>query len=290
MHIRPLVIAAMLAAVVLCLPGCSLFTDPEAEKVKVREEAAAAIKTAQDQAKADAKAEADKAALAVREEAAKIEAEKARVAVENKAAQRDANRRIAALKNATDEQLAAIADELEQLGESKAQALEAYVRARQLQLDTLNQEADRRVESILAAGKAKADAIDQAARSRIDKIDQDAAVLGGIAQVVPQLAGVASAAFPGAGSLVIGGVAGLIGAVLGHGRGKASGQTQVNQIVSAASRVIDSIDVLKSKDPIVAKAFEDHKETLAEWQGLAGKQLVDDLQRGVTPRMDGVNT
>jgi chemotaxis protein histidine kinase CheA len=309
MPIRPLVIAAMLAVVVLCLSGCSLFTDPEAEKTKVKEQAESQIKAAQETAKAEARAEVEKAAAAAKAEAekaasdakiesAKIESEKARVALENRAAQRDANRRIASLRNATDEQLTAIADELEQIGESKQQALEAWVRNQTLRLEQLNADADRRVADIQAAGKSRADDIQKAAQARadevqktaqaqIDKIDRDAAVLGGIAQVVPQLAGVASSVVPG-GSVIFGGIAAAIGAVLGHGRGKASGQTQVNQIVAAASRVIDSIDVLKDKDPAVAKAFEDHGKTLAEWQGLAGKQLVDDLQRGVTPRLEGV--
>jgi chemotaxis protein histidine kinase CheA len=314
MPTRTLVIISVLIAALCCLSGCSLidsmFGDPEAEKTRIKEQADSQIKAAQEQAKADAKAEVEKAAGAAKAEAekaaneakaeeAKIEAEKARVALENRVAQRDANRRIASLKNATEEQLTAIADELEQIGESKQQALEAWVRNQTLRLEQLNADADRRAQDILAAGKVRSDDIQKAARSRsddiqkaaqaqIDKIDRDAAVLGGIAQVVPQLAGAASSVFP-AGSVIFGGIAAAVGAALGHRRGKATGETNLAQIVSAASRVVDSMDILKEKDPAVAKAFKDHGKTLDEWQGLAGKQLVEDLQRGVKPRLEGVN-
>lgn len=60
----------------------------------------------------------------------------------------------------------------------------------------------------------------------------------------------------------------------------ATTQTTLAETETAAERVIDSIDVLQEASPAVAAALREHKALIDEWQGLAGKALVDRLQRG----------
>ncbi len=52
----------------------------------------------------------------------------------------------------------------------------------------------------------------------------------------------------------------------------------------AAERVVDSLDILREKDPGVAAAFAAHARLLDSWQGPEGKALVDRLQRGEVAR------
>lgn len=57
-------------------------------------------------------------------------------------------------------------------------------------------------------------------------------------------------------------------------------EVQLGETEAAAERVIDSIDVLAEIAPEVKAAFAANKSKIDEWQGLAGKALVDRLQRG----------
>jgi hypothetical protein len=61
----------------------------------------------------------------------------------------------------------------------------------------------------------------------------------------------------------------------------------LTQVSHAATRVVDSIDVLRTKVPAIDEALKDPtiKDLLSSWQGAAGKALVDRAQRGeaITP-------
>lgn len=61
----------------------------------------------------------------------------------------------------------------------------------------------------------------------------------------------------------------------------------LTQVSQAATRIVDSIDVLRTKVPAIDEALKDPtiKDLLNSWQGAAGKALVDRAQRGeeITP-------
>lgn len=74
----------------------------------------------------------------------------------------------------------------------------------------------------------------------------------------------------------------LLGGGLGAGAiqiGKRKVQAELASTKAAAARIVDSIDVLKTAEPNVAAAFDAHSDLLDEWQGEAGKALVNALQK-----------
>lgn len=73
------------------------------------------------------------------------------------------------------------------------------------------------------------------------------------------------------------GIGGTAAAVAKAGQARRA-EERTAGVEAAAESVIDSIDVLKRVNPGVAEAFKQHKATLDEWQGPAGKALVERLQ------------
>lgn len=82
--------------------------------------------------------------------------------------------------------------------------------------------------------------------------------------------GALASMIPGGGAIL-----GLLGAGFGLFQRHAKVKTE-----RTASRVIDSIDVLKTKNPAVAQAFKENAVLLNQWQGEAGAALVSKLQMG----------
>jgi hypothetical protein len=171
---------ALTLLVAACLPGCALLDGGEAEKQKI---------VAETKAEIDAKAR-------------EVETEKQRVAMELAKAQRDANRQIADLKNATDAQIQAIADELSDKGLSREQALAAFVANRQAQVDSLN----------------------RAAADRIASIERQNAAFSSVLSILGPAAEGAASAIPG-GGLILAAITGIAGAFgVGRSTGKARGK------------------------------------------------------------------
>jgi len=54
---------------------------------------------------------------------------------------------------------------------------------------------------------------------------------------------------------------------------------------TAAGRVVDSFDALAHASPTFAGILKSSKQLLDDWQGEAGKSLVDQLQKGQTPKL-----
>jgi len=96
-------------------------------------------------------------------------------------------------------------------------------------------------------------------------------------QAISGLLDVAQSAGQGFGPIggVIGGLIGLGGVAIGI-RGKRS----ADSIRAAATKVITAIDVARSKDPAFDAAITANADLLNEWQGDAGKALVDSVQKG----------
>lgn len=162
-------------------------------------------------------------------------------------------------------------------------AREAELRIQTLDLDqqrealALKAELDERVQGVIARALASREerearmaslmpqyqgALD-AIESELQRREQTLGVLTQVAQAsgVPWLVAGAGvlASF---GSLVV-------------GRKKA---IEANQIKTAAHRVVDSFDVLKASNPEFARILKDNAALLNEWQGEAGKRLVDQAQ------------
>lgn len=111
----------------------------------------------------------------------------------------------------------------------------------------------------------------------LDRQQQQRMAAWGVLKAIP-----AVQAVPGFGA-----IEGLIGPLLGVGVGAGAIQLtkrrlrrQLQETEAAAERVVDSIDVLSQAAPEVKAALTTHKALVDEWQGLAGKALVDRLQRG----------
>lgn len=90
-----------------------------------------------------------------------------------------------------------------------------------------------------------------------------------------------------------GAIAGIVTGLLGAGavgapvvltqRKKAkAAEEKARETEAAAESVVSSIDVLKDKDETVAAAFKANAKLLDEWQGEAGRALVQRLQLGKT--------
>lgn len=124
---------------------------------------------------------------------------------------------------------------------------------------------------------AEAAAIRQATATAIKEAEERAAAW---TQGLGAVAGIAqSSGIPGVatiGGLLAGGIG--IFSAFGSRRKATSEAEQRKAVEDAASRVIDSIDILKRLDPAVAKAFKDNHRDLIEWQGAAGMQLVNRIQ------------
>ncbi|MFN0133441.1 MAG: hypothetical protein ACKVW3_13055 [Phycisphaerales bacterium] len=148
----------------------------------------------------------------------------------------------------------------------------------------------------LAAGRQSRDAeidamqrsIDEAIRG-IEQQQRQRMAVWNLVQAIP-----GAQAVPGFGavsglmaSLLAGGAVGA-GAIQISKRGLRrradQAETKLRETEVAAERVVDSIDVLAETAPEVKAAIKTHKALIDEWQGLAGKALVDRLQRGEVQR------
>jgi hypothetical protein len=179
MNRHGLLLAFGLASIVT-LPGCALLDGGEAEKSRI---------VAETKAEIDAKTR-------------EVETEKQRVALELAKAQRDSNRQIAELKNATDAQIQAIADELSDKGLSREQALAAFIANRQAKVDELN----------------------RAAADRIAAIERQNAAFASVVGILGPAAQGAANSIPGGGLVLAAITAGLGAFGIGRSTGKAKGE------------------------------------------------------------------
>jgi len=201
------VIMAALAACLVFLSGCALLDGGETEKAKI---------VAETKAEIDAKTR-------------EVESEQKRVALELAKAQRDANRQIADLKNATDAQIQAIADELSDKGLSREQALAAFVANRQAQVDSLN----------------------RAAAARIEAIERQNAAFTAAVNILGPAAQGAANSIPGGGLVLAAITAGLGAFGIGRSTGKAKGEAIGWKDREEHQKVIDAnYDAGKAEDQL----------------------------------------
>lgn len=116
--------------------------------------------------------------------------------------------------------------------------------------------------------KAKAETRNQAIQVALDDIKQQQEQAGVLLSMTESIAG----GFGATGGAIGAGI-GLIGTLIGL-----RGKRQAAEVQTAASRVIDAIDVLKQTDQGVASAFKNNAALLNEWMGESGKALVDRVQ------------
>ncbi len=184
-----------------------------------------------------------------------------------------------------------------------AQEASAKAQAELIKLDAGSQAqaADIKLAAQQAGSKAQADYAASSAQRQADLAAIKEQTEAGLAAIERQrqangalwsLFKPVMAAAPGGGSVV-----GLVDILLGAGTiagaagtavsaaTAARGRRELAATHTAARRVVDSIDMLAIAAPAVAGAIKAHKPFLDEWQGEIGKNLVDALQKGQTPKL-----
>lgn len=253
-----LMLASLLAiASVVCLPGCEGLepktTSPFSKKpVTASELAAEAARYDAEQQAADLReqAEAERELRRLRSEAA-VEARR--------------------LANTTDTALTELQSRTETAAQDVVERVASSQQARDLEIDAMQRSVDAALASIQRQQQQR-----MAAWNAIQAIP-------GV-QAVPGFGAVSGLV----GSLLAGGTvgAGAIQLTKRRLRKRAEdAETRLTETEAAAERVVDSIDVLSQAAPEVKAALSAHKSLIDEWQGLAGKALVDRLQRGEKLRL-----
>lgn len=246
-------ITSLLAiAMVLCLPGCDAF-EPRTKSPFSGERV-----TASELAVEAARYDAEQQAADIREQ---DEAERELRRVRSEAAV-EARR----LANTNDTAMVELQSRTEVAAQDVVDRLATSQQARDVNIDAMQRSVDSALATIQRQRQQR-----MAAWNAIESIP-------GV-QAVPGF---------GAVSTLIGGL--LAGAGVGGGavqltkrrlRKRAEvAEVRVMETEAAAERVVDSIDVLTQVAPEVKAAFVSRKALIDEWQGLAGKALVDRLQRG----------
>lgn len=150
------------------------------------------------------------------------------------------------------QQLAAQYDQADAEATSAMAAVEASISSR---LQAMAEQAEQQ-----AAGFAAA----------LADIDEQKTMISGLLDVAEGAAG----SFGPLGA-TLGAAIGLGGVVVGlKGRRSAEATRQ------AAAKVVNSIDALREKDPAFDAALQANAQLLNDWQGNAGKALVDSIQQG----------
>ncbi len=252
-----LMLASLLAiASVLCLPGC------EALEPKTISPFSKKPVTASELAVEAARYDAEQQAADLREQA---EAERELRRLRSEAAV-EARR----LANTTDTALTELQSRTETAAQDVVERVASNQQARDLEIDAMQRSVD-------------------AALASIQRQQQQRLAAWNAIQAIPGVQAV-----PGFGA-----VSGLVGTLLAGGVGAGAVQltkrrlrrraedaeTRLTETEAAAERVVDSIDVLSQAAPEVKAALAAHKSLIDEWQGLAGKALVDRLQRGEKTRL-----
>lgn len=163
---------------------------------------------------------------------------------------------------------------------------EAELRLRRLDLDQQDQvlglqaESDAAVDELVGRGAAGQAEREQHISTMLARYDQEIASVQrrheALAQVLPILETATTAAgVPTFGLLPA--VLGILG-IGGTGVFAAAKAKEARTTKSAAEAIVDSLDVLKSVSPAVAAAFKENKTLIDQWQGPAGKALVERLQ------------
>jgi hypothetical protein len=187
------------------------------------------------------------------------------------------------------------------------------------ELDTLRLETETRVADVVdrvatnqSSREAEARRIAEGVELAIQDLNRQQSQRSAILSAVGSIPGVAAAPGYGAVSsilqaLLIGGGGTLVGgAVAARGKRELAAKAEraeeerdeeaerasdaeetLAALSTAATRVVDSIDVLRTKVPAINDALKDPevKDLLNQWQGAEGKALVDRAQRGepITP-------
>lgn len=125
-------------------------------------------------------------------------------------------------------------------------------------------------DEVVEKAKAQADALrDATAKAIAAAEERQSAWINGVAQVgtIAQQTGLPGvAAFGGL-------LTGLVGAAAAWRNKKKADNTE-----QIAARIVDSIDVLKTLSPDVAKAIKDNGKTIAEWQGPHAVSFINKVQ------------
>lgn len=156
----------------------------------------------------------------------------------------------------------------------EVEAIEVHDRIAALVEDVVTgREAGRTHRETIMAGMAEKFT---AASAELDRQADERLAWLGVGETALQQAG---ALVPGLGPIVgIGGVLlGGIGAAIQRRRAKEA-ESETQRVTAGAHNVVDMIDVLKEKSPVVAAAFEENREKIHEWLGTTGVKLVKQLR------------
>ncbi len=279
------IVSVLAALVVVHAPGCS---EPEVTVTKedgttVTAPISRALAVLERES-ADAK---KSAAEAIEAERRAAEAEARKAEAEAKTARAEAQREALKLQAKADAAGVELKAQLADLQiRTDTSTAELAQRASEVRAEFL-----RRVDAITTAAAERADAIKREREAAEAEADRIVAQRLAVFNVVKPLVEAGASAVPGGGALagvlgtVLAGVGGL--GAFGWRRAKAEAAEARDAHaadLTAMSRVIDSIDVLRRTVPAVEQAIRQQKTDLDEWQGEAGKALVDRLQKGqVTP-------
>lgn len=252
MSLRTMLASLLACALVLCLPGCDAFepkaTSPFSGKPVTAGELAveAARYDAQQQAEdLRAQAEAERELRRLRSEAA-VEARR--------------------LANTTDTAMVELQARTETAAQDVVERVAAGQQTRDLEIAATQRSVDAALQSI-------------------QRQQQQRLAAWNAIQAIP---GVQAMPGYGAISMLVGGLVtggGLAGGAVQLTKRRLRrraevAEVQLGETEAAAERVIDSIDVLAEIAPEVKAAFAANKRKIDDWQGVAGKALVDRLQRG----------
>lgn len=221
----------------------------------------------------DWKAEQEKAAI--KREAdlrAELQQAQATAVAEVRRIQEEANATITRAQTLTRVEVDAVAAKANR--EAEAITQQAAITAQKVQ--AAQQQAAREIEIDTRAMNVAIDAAEQNLREQAQQREAVFAALQPFAAMVPGGSTVA-----GLLPLLLGGGVGGLGMLEAarKRRQAAASKEETEAALASASRIVDSIDVLKSADPAVASAFKTHAKLIEEWQGEATTAFVNSLQK-----------
>lgn len=205
--------------------------------------------------------------------AVEIQVKEAEIAAEQAKIKRDAESKLADVAAANSRAKALFAKAVAKVeAESKSQieTLSAEFEQNAIQVEAIQNRIVNDTKSAIEELDARRIAAEASAKSAIDRLEAKQERFAALISATQVL----SEGFGGP----IGGVA---SALLGAG-GMLFGIAKRRDAVAAkeaATRIVDAIDVLKSKKPEVAKAFKDEAKTVAEWLGPKAVEFVEKVQK-----------
>ena len=260
-YILPVALLAILCSLTACEPKA---IDPDSGRELTAPEWAAQTERVRRQADADVQSAIASAKRDADRMAAEAQAAEQLAAANAAKAKRAFDRAVARLQTETALRVDDLAAEFDAAQSDAAISLRSTLDAFAQRTAEIQAQADDRI----ATNRLAVEASNAKAQAALDQIAAKQERLASILSVGQSVAG----SF-GPGGAAIAGLLGVAGGLFGIGQRNKAKQTE-----EAATRVVDSIDVLKQANPVFAQAFKQHGKMLAEWMGPAGVALVNKAQ------------